>query len=118
MSARLPSIACLLSVLTADDRFARTKILVRLRRPGSGTRCSWLVWKMLSAFGISDVSVKIHGSRNPNAVANALVNTMRRMTSAQKVADAKGIRVLDMNPEDVRVPGFGPGNFLDPIRGR
>lgn len=100
-----------------DDRFARTKLVVRLRRPGSGTRCSWLVWKMLSAFGISDVSVKIHGSRNPTNVAYGLVNTLQRMVSAQQVAEAKGIRVLDMDPEDVKVPGFGPGTFLQPARG-
>jgi ribosomal protein S5 len=100
-----------------DDRYARTKTVLRLRRPGSGTRCSWIVWKILSAFGISDVSVKIHGSRNPTTVAYAMVNTLQRMVSAQQVAEAKGIRVLDMSPEDVRVPGFGPGTFLQPTRG-
>lgn len=79
-----------------DDRFAKTKIVLRLRRPGSGTRCSWVVWKILSAFGITDVSVKIHGSRNPTSVAYAMINSLKRATSAQMVADRRGLRILDI----------------------
>jgi small subunit ribosomal protein S5 len=89
-----------------DDRFAKTKVVIRLRRPGSGTRCSWVVWKILSAFGISDVSVKVHGSRNPTAVAHAVVNALQRMSSAQSIASRRGLRVLDMNPNQIRVPGY------------
>jgi ribosomal protein S5 len=89
-----------------DDRFAKTKLVLRLRRPGSGTRCSWVVWKILSAFGITDVSVKLHGSRNPTTVAHAMVNALQRATSAQQVAERRGLRVLDMDPGQVRVPGY------------
>ncbi len=89
-----------------DDRFARTKLVIRLRRPGSGTRCSWAVWKMLSAFGVSDVSVKIHGSRNVTTVSYALFNALKRMTSAQKLAEQEGKRVLDLCPSMVRAPGY------------
>jgi len=89
-----------------DERFAKTKLVVRLRRPGSGTRCSWAVWKILSAFGITDVSVKIHGSRNPTTVAHAVINALQRSTSAQQVADRRGLRVLDMSPDAIRVPGY------------
>jgi len=89
-----------------DERFAKTKLVVRLRRPGSGTRCSWVVWKMLSAFGITDVSVKIHGSRNPTTVAHAVMNALQRSSSAQSVADRRGLRILDMDPKSIRVPGY------------
>lgn len=89
-----------------DDRFARTKLVVRLRRPGSGTRCSWVVWKILSAFGITDVSVKVHGSRNPTTVAHAVFNTLQRSSSAQQVAERRGLRILDMSPDTIRVPGY------------
>ena len=89
-----------------DDRFAKTKLVIRLRRPGSGTRCSWLIWKILSAFGISDVSCKIHGSRNPTTVAHALMNALQRSSSAQSVAERRGLRVLDMSPDGIRVPGY------------
>ena len=37
-------------------------VRVRLRRPGSGTRCPWGVWKILSCVGITDVSVRVYGS--------------------------------------------------------
>ena len=77
-----------------------------MRRPGSGTRCGWLVWKILSAFGISDCSIKIHGSRNPTTQAYAVVNALRRMSGAQDVAERRGLRVLDMDPEQVRFPGY------------
>ena len=64
------------------------------------------MWKILSAFGISDVSCKIHGSRNPTTVAYALLNTLQRCTSAQQVADRRGLRVLDMDPASIRYPGY------------
>ena len=89
-----------------DERFARTKLVIRLRRPGSGTRCSWSVWKMLSAFGVTDVSVKVHGSRNLTTVAYGLFNALQRMSTAQKVAERRGERVLDMHPSQIRVPGY------------
>lgn len=89
-----------------DDRFARSKLVLRLRRPGSGTRCSWTVWKILSAFGITDVSCKIHGSRNPITVSRGLVNALRRMSSAQDVAERRGLRVLDLDPTEIQVPGY------------
>ena len=89
-----------------DDRFARTKVVLRMRRPGSGTRCSWAVWKILSAFGITDCSVRIYGSKNPTTVAYATVNALRRMLTAQDAAERRGIRVLDMDPADIRYPGY------------
>ena len=89
-----------------NDRYAKTKLVIRLRRPGSGTRCAWHVWKMLSAIGVSDVSVKIHGSRNPTTVAYALFNALQRQSTAQDVADRRGVRVLDMDPREIRYPGY------------
>ena len=89
-----------------DDRFARTKIVMRMRRPGAGTRCSWGVWKILSAFGITDCSVKIHGSKNPTTVAYAVCNALKRMLSAQEVAKRRGVRVLDLDPAEIRYPGY------------
>ena len=65
-----------------------------------------MIWKLLSAFGITDVAIKCHGSRNPTTVAYALVNTLQRMTTAQMVADRRGVRVLDMDPDEIKVPGF------------
>jgi len=89
-----------------EDRFAKTKLVIRLRRPGSGTRCSWTVWKILSAFGITDLSVKCHGSRNPTSVAHAVMNALQRSSSAQQVASRRGLRVLDMSPDEIKVPGY------------
>ena len=89
-----------------NDRFAKTKLVIRLRRPGSGTRAAWNVWKILSAFGVTDVSVKIHGSRNPTTVAYAMCNALQRMSTAQDVADRRGMRILDMDPAWIKVPGY------------
>mmetsp|Transcript_11897 Transcript_11897/g.20063 ORF Transcript_11897/g.20063 Transcript_11897/m.20063 type:complete len:383 (+) Transcript_11897:62-1210(+) len=81
-----------------EEKYKCTKIVIRLRRAGAGTRCSWCIWKILNAFGITDVSVKIHGSTNHLYQAHAFFNAVQRMTTAQMIADRRGQRVLDMTP--------------------
>ena len=65
-----------------------------------------MVWKIFSAFGITDVSCKIHGSRTPTPVAYAVVNALKRATSSQQIAERRGVRVLDMDPKQIRTPGY------------
>ena len=91
-----------------NDRYAKTKLVIRLRQPGSGTRCAWHVWKMLSAISVSDVSVKIHSSRNPTTVAYALFNALQQQSTARDVADQRGVRVLDMDPREIRTLAIDP----------
>ena len=86
-----------------ESFYAATKAVIRLRRAGSGTRCNWMIWKMLSAFGITDVSVKVHGSRNNISQAKAMMNAFLRMQTAQMVADRRSMRVIDLTP---RMAGF------------
>ena len=62
-----------------------------------------MIWKMLSAFGITDVSVKVHGSRNNISQAKAMMNAFLRMQTAQMVADRRSMRVIDLTP---RMAGF------------
>ena len=50
--------------------------------------------------------MQVHGSRNPTAVAYALTNALQRMSDAQSVAERRGTRVLDMDPSEIRVPGY------------
>mgnify|MGYP002056458856 CR=1 FL=1 len=92
-----------------DDRYAKTKIVLRLRRPFSGTRCSWLMWKILNAFGITDVSVKVHGSKNKINQTRCIFNALQRMVSARDVANNRGKRVLDMTPRSsIAQAGYRP----------
>jgi small subunit ribosomal protein S5 len=81
-----------------EERFAANKLVISLRKANSGTRCNWTLWKILSAFGISDVSIKVHGSRNKMGMTHALFNALQRMQTAQSTADRRGLRVLDMTP--------------------
>jgi len=85
-----------------EETFIKTKLVIKQRRANSGTRCNWLMWKVLSAFGITDVSVKVHGSHNNISQTHAIFNALQRMQTAQKVADRRGKRVLDMMPRSQR----------------
>ncbi len=38
-----------------------------------------------------------------------MVNTLRRMVSAQDVANKRGLRVIDMDPDEIRYPGYPAG---------
>jgi len=85
-----------------EETFIKTKLVIKQRRANSGTRCNWLMWKVLSAFGITDVSVKVHGSRGNISQAHAIFNALQRMQTAQMVANRRGKRVLDMTPRSQR----------------
>jgi len=92
-----------------EDTWARTKCVVLMRRAGSGTRCSWLMWKILNAFGITDVSVKVHGSKNKINQTRCIFNALQRMVSARDVANNRGKRVLDMTPRSsIAQAGYRP----------
>ena len=88
----------------------RTKLVITLRRAGSGTRCNWIMWKILNAFGITDVSIKVHGSRNNLAQTHAIFNALQRMATATDIAERRGKRVLDMTP---RTPAGWAGHRAD-----
>lgn len=93
-----------------EEKYKCTKLVVRVRRAGAGTRCNWCIWKILNAFGITDVSVKIHGSTNNLYQTHAFFNAVQRMTTAQMIADRRGMRVLDMTP---RSPSGKAGHTAD-----
>ena len=97
-----------------DEYFAANKLVIRLRKANSGTRCNWTCWKILSAFGITDVSIKCHGSRNKMGITHALFNALQRMQTAQTTADRRGIRVLDLTPR-TRADRGGAGRHSLPV---
>jgi len=80
------------------SKFVRTKLTITPRRAGSGTKCSWPLWKMFQCFGITDVAVKIHGSKNVISVCKALQNSLMRQVTPEKIAARRGLRILDMTP--------------------
>ena len=49
---------------------------------------------------------RLVSQRNPTTVAYATMNSLRRMASAQEIADRRGERVLDYDPRMVRYPGW------------
>ena len=86
-----------------ESHYRGTKSIVIMRRPFSGTCCNWIAWKIFSAFGISDVSCTIHGSKNNINQAHAIVNGLIRMVTPQQVADKRGKRVLDITSRGNRI---------------
>jgi len=81
-----------------EGRFAKTKLVLKIRRAGSGRRCNWLMWKIFNAFGISDVNCKVHGSRNNITQTHCIFNALQRMSTPQAVANRRGKRILDFTP--------------------
>ena len=93
--------------------YGPTKVVIRMRRAFSGTRCNWLSWKIFSAFGISDLSCRVHGSTSNINQARCIVNTLMRMDTPQLIASRRGKRVLDMtarNHANPR-PALGPRTY-------
>lgn len=96
-----------------EEFYGPTKLVFRMRRAHSGTKCNWLAWKIFSAFGLTDLSCQVHGSANNINQSRCIVNALMRMKTPQVIADARGKRVLDMtarghdNPRQV----LGPRNI-------
>ena len=87
-----------------ENWYGPTKVVIRMRRAFSGTRCNWLAWKVFSAFGISDLSCKVHGSSNNINQARCIVNALLAMDTPQGIADKRGKRVLDMTARNNKNP--------------
>lgn len=81
-----------------DDRikFKATLLYVRPAAPGSGRRCHPAIAEICRCMGISDISAKVHGSRNPINVANAFLIAMRRQKTPEAVAQETGLHILDV----------------------
>lgn len=79
-----------------ESFYGPTKVVMLMRRANSGTACNWLAWKILSAFGISDVSCRVHGSKNNINQARCIVNGLMRMDTPQAIAERRGKRALDV----------------------
>ncbi|KAL1498900.1 hypothetical protein AB1Y20_013422 [Prymnesium parvum] len=90
-------------------KFRRSILDITLRRAGSGTKCSWPLWKMMQCYGISDVAVKIHGNKNVISVCKAFHNALQRQNTPEAIAKQRGLRVLDLTPRSPKGRmGFEP----------
>ena len=56
------------------------------------------MWKIFHAFGISDVSVKVHGSHNNLSQTYAIFNGLQRMSTPQQARRSPPRRVRGVAP--------------------
>jgi len=79
-------------------KYASNVAIFTQRRKGSGTKVNWLMWKILNAFGITDVAIKVYGSQNNIAQTHLIFNALQRMKTVQSHSETAGERVLDYKP--------------------
>ena len=67
------------------------------RPPGSGMKAGRITETILQSFGITDVSAKAIGRRNPFSVVYATFNAIYTLRGIQDVAMSRGKRILSLH---------------------
>lgn len=87
-----------------EGKFLRSKVLVMPRKRGFGIVANNKLWDVMKAIGITDVSVKAIGSRNPKNMVKACFNALLSTESPEDKARRMGKQALDvtqMHPKAV-----------------
>ena len=79
-----------------DAKWVSTKIRILPRPAGFGLTGSPLVVTLCEAFGLKDLSVKVHGSRNPMNVAKAFFKALDSHQTPEEVARRRGKSVASI----------------------
>lgn len=70
-------------------------------RPGRGLRCGRLMLEVFEAFGLTDLTVKIHGSPNPKNVIRAIMKGLSTQAITDEEMDARAHGTKYMNPNTI-----------------
>ncbi|ORZ31163.1 ribosomal protein S5, C-terminal domain-domain-containing protein [Catenaria anguillulae PL171] len=79
-----------------DCKFKSTHIVMRAAPPGFGIRTNPNVHEVCRCAGISDLSAKVMGSRNPINVVKATFLALQKQKTATDLARDRGLRVHDV----------------------
>lgn len=72
------------------------ELTISARPPGFGLRCSHHIFEMARCAGLTDLSAKIHRSRNPMNVAKATWEALCSQKDPEDVARARGKKMVDV----------------------
>ncbi|CAI4223004.1 unnamed protein product [Auanema sp. JU1783] len=94
-----------------------TRVFAQRRPPGFGLTCHPRLMKICEVIGIKDIYVKVEGStKNYLALTHAFITGLLNQESHQKLAERKGLHVVEMSPSRHFLPQIVASPILTPLK--
>lgn len=77
-------------------RHGSSKVIIRSASKGTGVIAGGAVRSIMESLGVRDVLAKSLGSSNPQNVAKATLNGLKKLRSAQEIANIRGKKLNDL----------------------
>lgn len=84
--------------------FGASKMFVERKPEGYGLKCHRAIRSVCEVLGIKDLRAKCEGSTNVQHVVKAFFIGLLKQQSHQQIAEAKGLHVVEMRPENGNFP--------------